>query len=89
MPRSIVLATRNPGKFRELKAVLAGLPVELADLTDWALSVPEDGSVRVPKALQRFLGRDVPEESRPGVLHKLHVAQVGHFHDGMHVAQRE
>jgi XTP/dITP diphosphohydrolase len=42
-PRLIVLATNNPGKARELEALLAGLPVRLALLRDayGAVDIPE------------------------------------------------
>ena len=41
--RSIILATTNPGKLREVRAVLSGLPVELTTLADHPpLDPPEE-----------------------------------------------
>jgi XTP/dITP diphosphohydrolase len=40
MPRIVVLATRNPGKIRELTRLLEGAPVELRSLRDYA-DMPE------------------------------------------------
>lgn len=43
MPLSIVLATRNPGKFREIKAVLGDLPVDLLGLESFSgLKEPDE-----------------------------------------------
>ena len=43
-PSTIVLATRNPGKVREMKALMADLPLKLATLADFpdAPTVQED-----------------------------------------------
>jgi XTP/dITP diphosphohydrolase len=42
-PRRLLLATRNPGKLAELRALLVGLPIEIAAATD-APEVAETGS---------------------------------------------
>ncbi len=44
LPRRIVLATRNPGKIAEIRALLDGLPVDLASASDFpdAPEVEED-----------------------------------------------
>jgi XTP/dITP diphosphohydrolase len=40
MSRKLLLATTNPGKLREVQAILAGLPIDLVTLRDFP-SVPE------------------------------------------------
>ncbi len=51
----LVLATRNPGKIREIKALLKGLPVEILTLEDLpGLSLPpEDGKTFRENALKK------------------------------------
>lgn len=51
----IVLATRNQGKIREMKALLEGLPVEVLTLDDFSdLSLPqEDGRTFEENALKK------------------------------------
>jgi len=53
--RPLVLATRNPGKIEELRALLQDLPVELRDLTDfpWLPPLPEPGSTFSENALAK------------------------------------
>jgi len=42
VPRRLVVATANLGKLREFRALLEGLPFELASLADLKLSSPEE-----------------------------------------------
>lgn len=51
----LVLATRNPGKIQELRALLQDLPIELRDLTDfpWLPALPEPGSTFSENALAK------------------------------------
>jgi len=43
-PRSLVVATSNPGKLREIREILAGLPLTLRTLADFpALRMPDEG----------------------------------------------
>jgi XTP/dITP diphosphohydrolase len=44
-PRRLVVATANPGKLREFRALLEGLPFELASLADLKLPSPEETGV--------------------------------------------
>jgi XTP/dITP diphosphohydrolase len=41
-PRRLVVATGNPGKLREFRALLAGLPFDLWSLSDLGLEPPEE-----------------------------------------------
>jgi XTP/dITP diphosphohydrolase len=41
-PRRLVIATANPGKLREFKSLLAGLPFELTSTGELGLSSPEE-----------------------------------------------
>ena len=41
-PRRLVIATANPGKLAEFRALLADLPVELTSLGELALPAPEE-----------------------------------------------
>ncbi|HEX3912234.1 MAG TPA: RdgB/HAM1 family non-canonical purine NTP pyrophosphatase [Steroidobacteraceae bacterium] len=41
-PRRLVVATANPGKLREFRSLLAGLPFELNDLAELGLPSPEE-----------------------------------------------
>jgi XTP/dITP diphosphohydrolase len=41
-PRRLVVATANPGKLREFRSLLAGLPFELVSLADLKLPSPEE-----------------------------------------------
>jgi XTP/dITP diphosphohydrolase len=38
----ILLATTNPGKIREIRELLGGLPIELSGLNDWPSIVPPE-----------------------------------------------
>ena len=51
--RKLVIATRNPGKAREMAAVLAGLPYEIVSLSDYpdAPEVEETGATFVENAV--------------------------------------
>ena len=41
--RQLVIATTNPGKVREIKSILEGIPFELATLTGWpSVAAPEE-----------------------------------------------
>jgi XTP/dITP diphosphohydrolase len=54
-PPRLLLASANPGKLRELRAILAGLPVELVGLADagsgWPPEVAETGATFLENAL--------------------------------------
>ena len=56
-PRSIVLATGNPGKLREIRQVLAEMPVRVADLNEFAEidELPEDGATFAENARSKAL----------------------------------
>jgi XTP/dITP diphosphohydrolase len=41
-PRRLIIATGNPGKLREFRALLAGLPFELSSLADLGIPSPEE-----------------------------------------------
>jgi len=41
-PRRLVVATANPGKLREFRSLLAGLPFELTSLAELSLPSPEE-----------------------------------------------
>ncbi len=53
----IVLATRNPGKVRELAVLLADLPIEIKSLLDFPQigSLPEEGATYVANAVSKAL----------------------------------
>jgi XTP/dITP diphosphohydrolase len=53
----LVIATTNPGKIREIRMLLAGVPWELATLTDWpGIEAPEEtGSTFAENARQKAL----------------------------------
>ena len=53
----LLLATNNQGKLRELRAILAGLPLELVTPADirLELDVPEDGSTYAENAAKKAL----------------------------------
>lgn len=53
----LVIATRNPGKLRELQRILDDLPFEQRSLRDYPKvpSLPEDGSTYVENALSKAL----------------------------------
>lgn len=55
LPKTIVVATRNPGKMREIEACLSGLPVELVPLVQVApgLRVPEEGETFADNAREK------------------------------------
>ncbi len=55
--RRLVLATRNKGKIREIKAILAGLPLFLVDLGDYpdAPEVPEEAADFATNAREKAL----------------------------------
>jgi XTP/dITP diphosphohydrolase len=51
-PEPLIVATGNPGKLREFRALLAGLPFELTNLTESGLPSPaETGSTFLENAL--------------------------------------
>jgi XTP/dITP diphosphohydrolase len=50
----VVLATRNAGKLREVRAILAGLPFELVPLTD-DVALPPEGDVYEANAIDKAL----------------------------------
>src|SRR6187455_1787826 len=51
-PRRVVLATGNPGKLREMRAILAGHDLEVVAQTDLGIASPvEDGDSFVANAL--------------------------------------
>ena len=56
-PPRLLLASGNPGKLRELRAILAGLPVELVGLADAGAGEPpevaETGATFLENALQK------------------------------------
>ena len=56
-PPRLLLASGNPGKLRELRAILRGLPVELVGLADAGAGeppeVPETGATFLDNALQK------------------------------------
>lgn len=55
MPAKIIVATKNKGKLREVREVLAGLPIALVSLRDYA-SIPdviEDGLTFAENALKK------------------------------------
>ncbi len=56
-PLVIVLATRNPGKVRELAALLAGLPVQVRSLLDFPHvgPLPEEGDTYADNAASKAL----------------------------------
>src|ERR1700730_16307351 len=50
-PRELVVATANPGKLREFRALLAGLPFKLRGLAELGLPSPDEtGSTFVANA---------------------------------------
>ena len=48
----VVLATRNAGKLREVRAILAGLPLELVALPD-AVALPPEGDAYEANAVDK------------------------------------
>ncbi len=58
MPRTLVIATRNPGKFREMAALLGDLKLELRSLDNWPEvgEVPETGETFEENARAKALG---------------------------------
>ena len=55
LPKTLVLATRNPDKVRELKAMAAGLEIEIRSLADYpgAPEVVEDGATAEENAVKK------------------------------------
>jgi XTP/dITP diphosphohydrolase len=53
----LILASRNPGKIRELRSLLSDLPVDLLDLRDFpaAPEVPEEGATYLENARHKAL----------------------------------
>ncbi len=53
--RSVVLATRNPGKASEIRSLLAGLPIEIRSLSDFPgmPEVVEDGGTLEANAVKK------------------------------------
>jgi XTP/dITP diphosphohydrolase len=50
--RTLIVATSNPGKLREFRALLADLPFDLQSLGEWGLAAPEEtGASLVENAL--------------------------------------
>jgi len=64
--QKLILATRNKGKVEEIRAILAGLPVELESVLDhpWLPEVVEDGLTLEENALKKareiFLATGIP-----------------------------
>ena len=64
-PQEVVIATRNPGKFREIKAILSSLPLKFLSLEDFPdiPEVVEDGATfaenagKKAKTIADFTGR--------------------------------
>ncbi len=51
-PRRLIIATRNPGKLREFRDLLRGLPFEPSSLADWDLPSPaETGTTFLANAM--------------------------------------
>jgi XTP/dITP diphosphohydrolase len=65
IPREVVIATRNPGKFREIRAILSPLHLKLLSLKDFPdlAEVEEDGATfaenagKKARAIARLTGR--------------------------------
>jgi XTP/dITP diphosphohydrolase len=55
MPKKLVLATKNPGKVREMRAILADIPVGIQSLIDfpYAPEIVEDGDSLEENALKK------------------------------------
>ncbi len=64
--QTIILATRNPGKFREISAILANLPIRIVSLMEYPAipDIEEDGITLEENALKKarkvFLETNIP-----------------------------
>jgi XTP/dITP diphosphohydrolase len=57
LPPTLALATRNPGKVKEISAILAGLKVHFAGLEEWPVlgELPEEGDTYAENAASKAL----------------------------------